>query len=100
MEAILLVPELKTMVKWTLVLIYGRLYITSYYQKKIIFEIQTIMVFNEALVKISVYSSFSRSVKKKWVTSGFGLKVMLGGSLFVSGHCTLQLSCETIYKIF
>ena len=92
MEAILLVPELKTMVKWTLVLIYGRLYITSYYQKKIIFEIQTIMVFNEALVKISVYSSFSRSVKKKWVTSGFGLKVVLGGYMFVSVHCILQLS--------
>ena len=45
------------------------------------------------------HSSFSRSVKKKWVTSGFGLKVILGGSLFVSFHCTLQLSCENIFKI-
>ena len=38
--------------------------------------------------------------KKKWVTSGFGLKVMLGGSLFVSGQCILQISCGTISKIF
>ena len=29
-EAVLLVPDLKTMTKWTLVLIYGRLYITDY----------------------------------------------------------------------
>ena len=87
------------MVKWTLVLIYGRLRITAFSQGKIIFEIQMRILFNEVPGEIFTYSSFSRSVKKKWVTSGFGLKVMLGGSLFVSGHCTLQISCETISKI-
>ena len=35
----------------------------------------------------------------KRVNSGFGLKVMVGGYLFVSGPCTLQLSCGTIYKL-
>ena len=49
--------------------------------------------------KIFTYSSFSRSVQKKWVTSGFGLKVIIGGSLFVSGHSTLQLYCETRSKM-
>ena len=38
-------------------------------------------------------------VKIKRMTSGFGLKVMLGGSLFVSGHCTFQISCGTISKL-
>ena len=94
MEAVLLVPDLKTMVNCKLVLIYGRLYITAYNQGKIIFESQKRMVFNEVPEKIFTYSSFSESAKKKWVTSGFGLKVMLRGSLFVSGHCELQLSCE------
>ena len=51
LEAVLLVPDLKTMVKWTLVLIYGRFYITAYFQGKIIFESQMIMVFNEVLEK-------------------------------------------------
>ena len=87
------------MVKWTLVLIYGRLRITAFSQGKIIFEIQMRILFNEVPGEIFTYSSFSRSVKKKWVTSGFGLKVILGGYLFVSGHCTLQLSFETRYKI-
>ena len=31
----------------------------------------------------------SGAVKNKSMTSGFGLKVMLGGSLFVSGHSVL-----------
>ena len=79
-EAVLLVPDLKTKVKWTLVLICGRFYINAYSQGKIIFEIQMIMVFNEALENIYVF--VFRPVKKKWVTSGFGLKVMVGGSLF------------------
>ena len=65
---------------------------TAYPQGKILFESHMRMVFNEALEKRFTYSSLSRSVKKKWVTSGYGLKVMLGGSLFVSVHCTLQLS--------
>ena len=51
MEAVLLVPDLKTMVKWTLVLIYGRFYINDYSQGEIIFEIQTRMVFIEVLEK-------------------------------------------------
>ena len=33
------------------------------------------------------------AVKKKRVTSGFGLQVMLGGYICVSGTCTLNLSC-------
>ena len=37
--------------------------------------------------------------KEKGATSGFGLKVMFGGSLFVSGQCTLKISCGTRYKI-
>ena len=37
--------------------------------------------------------------KKFWVTSGFGLKVMIVGSVGVSGTCTLQISCGTQYKI-
>ena len=75
-------PRPKNMVKWTLVLIYGRFYITDYFQGKMIFESQTRMLFNEVPEKRFTYSSFSGSVKKKWVTSGFGLKVMLGGSIF------------------
>ena len=95
----LLVPDLKIIVKWKLVLIYGRFYITTYSQGKILFENQTRMVFNEVSGKRFSYSSFFRSLKKKWVTSGFGLKVMLGGSLFVSDHCTFQISCENIPKL-
>ena len=94
LEAVLLVPDLKNMVKWTLVLIYGRLYIPAYSQGKIIFESQIRMVFNEVLVK-DLRIPFFQVSEEKWVTSGFGLKVMLGGSLFVSGSCTMQLSCET-----
>ena len=52
-EAVLLVTDVKIMVKWTLVLICGRFYITAYSQGKIIFEIQIIMVFNEVLEKYS-----------------------------------------------
>ena len=99
LEAVSLVPDLKTMVKWTLVLIYGRLYITDYSQGKIIFEIQMRTLSNEVPGEIFTYSSFSRSVKKEWVTSGFGLKLMLGGYLFASVHCILKLSCEIRYKI-
>ena len=54
-EAVLLVPDLKNKVKWTLVLIYGGFYINAYSQGKIIFESQMIMVFNEALEKIYTY---------------------------------------------
>ena len=35
------------------------------------------------------------AVKKKSVTSSFGLKVMIGGSLCVSGPCKLHISCGT-----
>ena len=38
-------------------------------------------------------------VKKKSVTSGFGLQVILGGYLCVSGTCVLQISCVTISKL-
>ena len=48
-EAILLVPNLKNMAKWTLVLIYGRFYITNFTQGKLLFEIQIRTVFNEVL---------------------------------------------------
>ena len=37
--------------------------------------------------------------KEKRTNSGFGLKVMLGGYIYISVHYTLQLSCETVYKI-
>ena len=92
-------PRPKNHGKMALVLIYGRLYITAYPQGNIFLESQTRMVFNEVLGKIFTYYSFSRSAKKKWEASGFGLKVMLGGYLFVSGHCTLQLSCENTSNI-
>ena len=58
-EAVLLVPDLKTMVKLILVLIYGRFYINDYSQGKILFESQMIMVFNEVLGEIFTYSYFS-----------------------------------------
>ena len=45
--------------------------------------------------KVDIYGP----VKKKRVTSGFGFQVMLGGSLFVSGPCSLQRSCVNISKI-
>ena len=41
----------------------------------------------------------SRVVKGERETSGFGLKVMLGGYIFVSGSCTFQISCGDISKI-
>ena len=53
------------------------------------------MVFNEVLEKYLRIPLFPGQRRKKWVTSGFGLKVMLGESLFVSGHSTLQISCKT-----
>ena len=42
---------------------------------------------------------FSVAVTKIRATSDFGLKVILVGYIFVSGNCTLQLSCETIPKL-
>ena len=39
------------------------------------------------------------TVKKKWVTSGFGLKVMIGWFLCVSGPCKLHISCGAISKV-
>ena len=39
-------------------------------------------------------------VKKKRATSGFGLQVMIGGSICVSGTFKLKLSCGTISKIY
>ena len=53
------------MVKWALILIYGRFYITNYYQGKIIFESKMVILFNELQGKRLTYSSLSRSVKKK-----------------------------------
>ena len=41
----------------------------------------------------------SRVAKKKRATSGFGLQVMLVGSLFVSGAYKFQISCGTISNI-
>ena len=38
-------------------------------------------------------------VKKKRATSGFGLKVILGGYLCVSCPCKFQLSCGTRCKL-
>ena len=39
------------------------------------------------------------AVKKKGLTSGCGLQVILGWSLFVSVPCKFQLSCRNISKI-
>ena len=39
------------------------------------------------------------AVKKKRVTSVFGLKVVLGESLCVSGSCIFRISCGTIFKL-
>ena len=39
------------------------------------------------------------ALNKKRVTSGFGLQVMLGGSLCVLGPRTLQLSYGTRFKL-
>ena len=41
----------------------------------------------------------SAVVKQKRANSCFRLQVMLGGSIFVSGPCTLQLSCGTRSKL-
>ena len=57
-------PRPKTTVKWTLVLIYARFYITDYSQGKIIFESQMIMVFDEVLEKIYVFLFFQASEEK------------------------------------
>ena len=58
MKVVLLVSELKTKVKWTLVVIYCRFYITDYSQWNIIFESQTIMVFNEVLGEKYIFLFF------------------------------------------
>ena len=41
----------------------------------------------------------SEAVEKKRETSGFVLKVIIGGFLCVSVPCTFQLSCGTISNI-
>ena len=41
----------------------------------------------------------SGTAKKKRATSVFGFKVMLGGSICVSGPFTLKISCGTISKL-
>ena len=74
MEAVLLIPDLKTMVKLTLVLIFGRFYINDYSQGKIIFEIQIIMVFNAVLKNIHIFFFFQVSERKRgdfrfWIES-------------------------------
>ena len=53
------------MVKWTVVLICGRLYITDYSQGEIIFENQTRMVFNEVLEKYLRIPLFPGQRRKK-----------------------------------
>ena len=40
----------------------------------------------------------SGTLKKKWVTKGFGFKVLLRVSLCVSGTCTLHIYFGTRYK--
>ena len=62
----------------------------------------------EALLVVCLWGSVPKidldGVTKKnsnWVvTSVFGLKVMLGGSVFISGPCTLNLSYGTWSKTF
>ena len=44
-------------------------------------------------------SDLDGTVKKKRATSGFVLKVMIGGSLFISGTCTLHICYGTISNI-
>ena len=48
-----------------------------------------------SVLKVDIYGL----VNKERAASGFGLQVMLGGYLFVSGPCTLQLYCVNISKI-
>ena len=64
MEAFLLVPDIKTTVKWALLLIHGRFYITDYSQGKILFESQIRMVFNEVLENIYLFLFFQVSEEK------------------------------------
>ena len=49
----------------------------------------------DSVMKVDLYGM----VKGKRATSGFGLKVMLGGYLCVSGLCKFQISYGTIYKL-
>ena len=48
-----------------------------------------------SVLKVDIYGV----VNKKRATSGFGLQVMLGGSICVSGPCTLQIYGGNISKI-
>ena len=64
----------KTNVKWKLVLMYGRFYITYHSQGKILLESQMIMEFNEVLEKYSRIPPFHVSEEKMgdfrfWVES-------------------------------
>ena len=75
-EAVLLVSDLKAMVKWTLVLIYGRLYINDYYHGNILFESQMRLVFNEVLENIHLFLFFQVSAEKMgdfrfWIESDY-----------------------------
>ena len=67
-EAVLLVSDIKTMVKWTLVIIYGRIYIAEYSQVKIIIKSQIRMLFNDVLEKYLHISLFPDQWRKKgWI---------------------------------
>ena len=48
-----------------------------------------------SVMKVDIYVVMN----KKRATSGFGLQVMIGGSIYVSGTCTLQIYCGTISKL-
>ena len=62
-------------------------------------KVRFLVYMEELLVGLLVGSvlnmDLSGAVKKKWVTSGFGLKVIIGWSLCVSGPCTFQISYGT-----
>ena len=47
-----------------------------------------------SVLKVYIYGV----VNKKRAASGFGLQVMIGGSIYVSGTCTLQIYGGTISR--
>ena len=61
------------------------------------------IVYITALLVVSLGGSVLKvdlaGAVKKSLTSGFGLNVMLGGSIYVTGPCIVQLACGTIYNL-
>ena len=54
-----------------------------------------VVCLGDSVPKVDIYGA----VKKKRVTSGFGLQAMIRCSLCVLGPCIFQISCETRPKL-